>query len=62
MPGKAAKVRLSERQVGVLTDLGKSRSVPKFISQRANIILLAFGGQLGTVPNRGAWRGVRLTH
>ena len=46
MPGKAAKVRLSEKQLAILTEFGKSRTVPQFISQRANIISLAFGGQL----------------
>ena len=46
MPGKAAKVRLSEKQLAILTEFGKSRSVPQFISQRANIISLAFEGHL----------------
>jgi transposase len=42
MPGKAAKVMISERQQAVLTELSRSRSEAKFISQRATIILLAF--------------------
>lgn len=42
MPGKAAKVTISERQQAVLIDLSRSRSEAKFISQRATIILLAF--------------------
>ena len=46
MPGKAAKVRLSEKQLAMLTDIAKSRSLPQFLTQRANIVLLAFGGQL----------------
>jgi transposase len=44
MPGKAAKVRLSERQLGILTEFSKSRSLPQFVSQRAMIICLAFEG------------------
>lgn len=45
MPGKAAKVRLSERQLEVLTEFSKARSLPQFISLRAKIVCLAFEGQ-----------------
>lgn len=45
MPGKAAKVVISERQHAVLTEFGKSRSEPLMLRQRANIVLLAFAGQ-----------------
>jgi DDE superfamily endonuclease/Homeodomain-like domain len=45
MPGKAAKVVISERQQAVLTELGKSRSEPLLLRQRATIVLLAFSGQ-----------------
>ena len=38
MPGKAAKVRLSEKQLAMLTDIAKSRSLPQFLTQRANIV------------------------
>ena len=45
MPGKAAKVRLSERQLEILTEFSQSRSQPRFISQRAEMICLAFAGR-----------------
>ena len=45
MPGKAAKVVISERQHAVLTEFGKSRSEPLMLRQRATIILRAFSGQ-----------------
>jgi transposase len=44
MPGKAAKVTISERQQVVLEELSRSRSESQMISQRAGIILLAFSG------------------
>jgi len=46
MPGKAAKVRITERQQVVLEELSRSRSESRMISQRAQIILLAFQGRL----------------
>lgn len=46
MPGKAAKVRISERQQEMLEELSRSRSESRMISQRATIILLAFQGML----------------
>lgn len=45
MPGKAAKVVISERQQAVLTEFAKSRSEPLGLKQRATIILRAFSGQ-----------------
>jgi transposase len=42
MPGKAAKVTITERQLGILEELSRSRSESRMISQRARIILLAF--------------------
>jgi len=45
MPGKAAKVTITERQQVVLTQLSRSRSEASVISQRATIILLAFQKQ-----------------
>jgi len=45
MPGKAAKVVISERQQRVLTEFSKSRSEPLLLQQRASIILLAFAGR-----------------
>jgi transposase len=44
--GKAAKIIVSERQHVILTELSKSRTVSKSISQRATIILLGFQGLL----------------
>ncbi len=46
MPGKAAKVQISERQQSLLEELSRSRSESQMISQRAKIILLAFEGRL----------------
>ena len=46
MPGKAAKVRITERQQVILEELSRSRSESRMISQRAQIILLAFQGPL----------------
>jgi transposase len=46
MPGKAAKVTITERQKEVLDELSRSRSEPYFLRQRATIILLAFAGLL----------------
>ena len=45
MLGTAAKVRLSERQLVVLTEFRKARSLPQFIGRRAKIIGLAFEGR-----------------
>lgn len=46
MPGKAAKVTITERQQEILNEFSRSRSEPSFLSQRASIILLAFDGLL----------------
>ena len=45
MPGKASKIQFSEKQMVILTEFSKSRSVPQFIRQRAKILCLAFDGQ-----------------
>jgi putative transposase len=44
MPGMAAKVIISERQQMVLQTMAFSRSCPKGLAHRAEIILLAFAG------------------
>jgi transposase len=44
MPGKAAKVTISERQQEILSEFSRSRSEPYFLRQRSTIILLAFAG------------------
>lgn len=46
MPGTAAKVRVSEKQLVVLQDLSRSRTAAKGIVQRALIVLLGFRGLL----------------
>jgi hypothetical protein len=46
MPGTAAKVRLSEKQLAVLEELSRSRTMARAIVQRASIILLGFQGLL----------------
>ena len=45
MPGKAARVCLSEKPLVVLQELSRSRTEPKCVVQRASIMLLAFDGQ-----------------
>ena len=46
MPGKAAKILVSEKQHVLLNEFSKSRTVAKGVVQRATIILLAFAGLL----------------
>ena len=46
MPGKAAKVLITERQQQILDEFSRSRSEPSFLRQRATLILLAFTGLL----------------
>ncbi len=42
MPGKAAKVIVTEKQHAILQTFAKSRSVSVSLAQRSKIILLAF--------------------
>jgi putative transposase len=44
MPGRAAKVLLTERQQDVLQTMTRSRTCPQALAQRAGMILLAFDG------------------
>jgi hypothetical protein len=44
MPGKAAKVTITEKQQAILEEFRRSRSEPSFLSQRSALILLAFSG------------------
>src|SRR5216684_5921122 len=46
MPGTAAKVKLSEKQLAALEELSRSRTMSRGIVQRASIILLGFQGLL----------------
>ena len=46
MPGTAAKVTISEKQLEILQELSRSRTCPKGTIQRATIVLQAFQGQL----------------
>ena len=46
MPGMAAKIRLTEKQLVVIEELAGSRSVSVAIGQRATIVLLGFRGML----------------
>jgi transposase len=46
MPGKAAKVTVTEKQQAILDEFSRSRTEPSFLSQRSSIILLAFTGLL----------------
>jgi putative transposase len=44
MPGRAAKVIITERQQQVLQTMARSSSCPQALAQRARMILLAFEG------------------
>jgi putative transposase len=44
MPGRAAKVTITERQQKVLVTLARSSTCPQGVAQRARMILLAFEG------------------
>ena len=44
MPGKAAKVIVTEKQQAILESFSKSRSVSVSLAQRSKIIVLAFDG------------------
>ena len=46
MPGKAARVVISERQQAVLLQMSRSTTVPYRLRQRAQVILLAFEKRL----------------
>jgi transposase len=46
MPGKAAKVIITERQQEALDEFSRSRSEPYSLRQRSTVILLAFAGLL----------------
>jgi transposase len=46
MPGKAAKILVSERQQVLLNEFSKSRTLAKGVVQRATILLLGFAGLL----------------
>ena len=46
MPGKAARVVISERQQAVLLQMSRSTTVPYRLRQRAQVILLAFAKRL----------------
>ena len=65
MPGKAAKVWITERQQPILIELSKSLTESQLVVQRATIVLRAFAGQLneqiaveiGLGPGQvGVWR------
>ena len=46
MSGNAAKIKLSEKQLGILQELERSRTASQRLVQRASIILMAFDGSL----------------
>jgi transposase len=46
MPGKAAKVTITEKQQAILEEFSRSRSEPLFLIQRSTLVLLAFAGLL----------------
>ncbi len=65
MPGKAAKVKVSERQLDILQELSRSRTVTRGIVQRALILVLGVQGlqneriaaEVGLIRRQvGLWR------
>lgn len=44
MPGRAAKIKITERQQQVLEELSRSRTEAQAVSQRSTIVLRAFAG------------------
>jgi transposase len=44
MSGKAAKIKLTEKQEDILQQIMRSTTAPKRLGQRVNVILLAFAG------------------
>jgi transposase len=65
MPGKAAKVVITERQQAILVELSKSRTESQMVVQRATVVLRAFAGWLNEqitaeiglgVGQVGVWR------
>jgi hypothetical protein len=58
MPGKAAKILITERQQEILRTFSRSVTAPSRLRQRAAIILLAFDGLL----NEAIAQRVDLTH
>ena len=46
MPGKAAKIRLTEEQQNILQQIMRSTTAAKRLVQRASVILLGFAGTL----------------
>lgn len=57
MPGKAAKVWITERQQAILIELSKSLSESQLVVQRATIVLRAFEGQLNEQIAVEIWLG-----
>ena len=56
MPGKAAKVVVTEKQQAILQEFSDSRSVSVSLAQRSRIMLLAFDGLNNEQSNlRSAW-------
>src|SRR3954447_5315518 len=58
MPGKAAKITITERQQEILQTLSRSVTAPSHLRQRASIIALAFDG----LRNQDIAERVGLTH
>jgi Homeodomain-like domain-containing protein len=58
MPGKAAKITITERQQEILQTFSRSVTAPSRLRQRASIIVLAFDGLL----NEEIAERVGLTH
>src|SRR5665213_876594 len=65
MPGKAAKVRVSEKQWAILQEFSRSRTVAKGIAQRARLLVLGVQGlkneriaaEVGLIRRQvGLWR------
>src|SRR3954470_16299512 len=58
MPGKAAKITITERQQDILQTVSRSVTAPSRLRQRASIVVLAFDG----LRNQEIAQRVGLTH
>jgi len=65
MPGMAAQIQGTEKQLAILKKLAKAATVPRRIAQRAQVIIMGYekkfnrdiGAQVGLHPDQvGVWR------
>ena len=57
MSGKAAKIRVTEKQLDILQQIHRSTIAPKRLVQRAGVILMAFAGMLNVTISHNVGLG-----